>query len=104
MKSGLTMENADLMLQETGDSQSPTHSRSAECHSRQAIQTRADHSDRMDPPSRGLPGKMLLVAPSSSGPVCHQVQQQTDSICITSPRPLAWAVDAFSLPWEDLDP
>ena len=38
-------------------------------------------------PSRGLPGNMLPVAPASSGPVCHQVQQQTASICITGSRP-----------------
>ena len=35
-----TVENLDLVFQETSDSQSPTHSRPAECGSRQAIQAR----------------------------------------------------------------
>ena len=43
------------------------------------------------------------MAPASSGPVCHQVQQLPQFVSVV-PDPLAWAVDAFSLPWEDLDP
>ena len=43
------------MQQETGDSQSLTHSRLAECHSRQAVQARPDHQDRMVLPAKGLP-------------------------------------------------
>ena len=58
-----------------------------ECHSRQAIQASLDHSDGMVSPSRGLPVDFLPVAPSSSGPVCHQVQQQIALICVTSTRP-----------------
>ena len=46
-----------------------TYSRLTECHTRQAILARPDHPERMDPPSRGLPVSMLLVAPASSGPV-----------------------------------
>ena len=38
-----TVENLDLVYQETSDSQSPIHSRPAECGSRQAIQARPDH-------------------------------------------------------------
>ena len=41
------MENPDLVLQETGDPQGPTQSRLAECGSRQAIQARPDHPDRV---------------------------------------------------------
>ena len=57
----------------------------------------------MVPPSRGLPSNMLLVAPTSSGPVCDQIQQQTTTVSWV-PDPLAWAVDALGLSWEDLDP
>ena len=81
-----TVENPDLVLQKTGDSQSATHSRPAECHSIQAIQTRLDHLDRMVPPSTDVPVNMLPVVAASSGPVCHQVQQQTASVCITGSR------------------
>ena len=30
---------------------------------------------------------MTPVAPASSGPICHQVQQQTSKVCLTGPRP-----------------
>ena len=80
-------ENHDLVFQEKGDFQSQTHSRLAECYSRQSILVRPDHPNRMVPPFRGLQVDLLLVAPASSGSVCHQVQQQGASICITSSRP-----------------
>ena len=76
----------------------------AERDSRQIVQTRPDHSKRMVPSPRGLPGHMLKLAPVPSGPFCHQVQQQTTTVCVTCSRPQAWAVDALSLSWEDLDP
>ena len=73
-----------ILFQETGDSQSLTHSRPAECDSRQGIEARSDHPNRMVPPSRGLPSNMLLVVPASSGPVCHQVQATT--MCFNGSR------------------
>ena len=36
---------------------------------------------------RGLPSHILPVAPAPSGPVCHQVQQQTATVCVTGSRP-----------------
>ena len=72
------------MCQETGDSHGSTHPRPSECDSRQTIQTRPDHSDRMVSPSRGLPSNMLPVALASSGTVCHQVQQQTATVFYVS--------------------
>ena len=42
-----SVENTDLVFQKTGDSQSLTYSRPAECGSRQAIQARPDHPDRV---------------------------------------------------------
>ena len=54
--------------------------------------------------SRGLPGDMQQVAPTSHRPLCDRVQQQASQIHVTSAGPQAWAVDALSLPWEDLDP
>ena len=68
------MENPDLVLYQAGDSQSPTHSRPAKCHSRQAIQARLDHPDKTVPPFRGLSVNMLPVAPASSTPVCSETQ------------------------------
>ena len=39
-----SVENPDLVFQETGDSQGPTHTRLAECGSRQGIRARPVHS------------------------------------------------------------
>ena len=75
------------MHQETGNSQSSTHPWAAEHDSRQAIQTRPDHSNGMVPSPRDVPSYMLLVAPAPGGLVCHQVQQQTATVCVTSSRP-----------------
>ena len=72
------------MYQEPSDSQSPSHTRPAECDSRQAIQAGPDHSDRVVPPSRGFPSHMQQVAPAPNRLVCHEVRQQAASICVTS--------------------
>ena len=83
MKPGPTMENLDLVCGKTSESQSPTHPRLTECGSRQAIQARPDHPDRVVSPSRGFPINMQQVAPASNRSICHEVQQQVTSICVT---------------------
>ena len=75
----LTMENLDLVYQTSSNSQSLTHSGSAERGSRQAIPFRPDHSNRVVPPSRGFPGYMQQVAQASDRPISHEVQQQVNS-------------------------
>ena len=82
-----SMENPDLVYQETGYSQRTTHSRPAECGSKQAIQARPDHSNRVISPSRGLPSNKQQVAPSSDRPFCNKAQQQTGSVRVTNTRP-----------------
>ena len=72
------------MFRKTGDSQSPTHSRPAEYASRKVIQARPDHPNRVVSPPRGLPFNMQQVAPAPDRPICHQVQQQVSSVCVTS--------------------
>ena len=81
-----TVENPILVHQETGNSQGTSHPRSAERDSRQAIQTWPDHSNGMVPSPRGFPTYMLPVAPATSGPVCHQIQQQIATVCVTGSR------------------
>ena len=98
-----TLENLDLVLQETSDFKGPTHPRPTKSGGRQAIQTRPDHPDRMVPPSRDFSVNMQQVAPTTDRPFCYKVQQQVTSVCVTSAGSLATAVDSFSLPWEDLD-
>ena len=82
-----TVENPDLVYQKTDYSQSSTHPQLSERDSRQAIQTGSDDSNGMVPQSRGLPSNMPPVAPAHCGPVCHQVQQQAPTVCLTGPRP-----------------
>ena len=83
MKSGPLVENPGLVYHKTGDPQSPTHPWHAECGSRQATQARPDHPDRVVSPSRGLPNNMQQVAPAPNRPICHEVQQQITSVCVT---------------------
>ena len=82
-----SVENPDLVLQKARYSQSPTHSRLADCSSRQTIKTRPDYSNRVVSPPKGLPFNMLQVAPTSDRTFWYEGQQQTDPICVTSTRP-----------------
>ena len=82
-----TVENPVLVHQAAGNPQGMSHPQPAERDSRQAIQAWPDHSNRVVTSSRSVPSYMQPVAPTSSGPVCHQVQQQTPTVCLTSPRP-----------------
>ena len=70
-----------------GNPQGTSHPRPAERDRRQAIQTWPDHSNRVVTSSRSVPSYMIPVAPAPSGPVCHQVLQQTATVCVTGPRP-----------------
>ena len=91
MKSGsmcaLLWENPVLVHQEASNSQGTSHPRPAERDSRQAIQPRPDHPDGMVPSPRSVQSYMLPVAPATCGPVCHQIQQQTTTVCITGSGP-----------------
>ena len=78
------MENLDLVYQTSSNSKSPTHSGPAERGSRQAIPFRPDYSNRMVPLSRGFPSYMQQVALAPDRPICHEVQQQVTSVCVTS--------------------
>ena len=75
------------MYQTAGNPQGTSHARPAERDSRQAIQTWPDHSNRVVTSSRNIPSYMLPVAPTPGGPVCHQIQQQTATVCVTGSRP-----------------
>ena len=81
-----TVEDLVLVYQETSNSQSQTHTRPAKRDSRQAIQIRLNHSDRVVSPSRIIRGNMQQVALASDRPICHQFQQQVASICVPNAR------------------
>ena len=79
-----TLENLDLVHQETSDSKGPTHSRPLKCSGGQTIQIGTDHPNIMVPPSRGFSSPVQQVAPASNRSLCHEIQQQTAPVCITS--------------------
>ena len=82
-----TVENTVLVYQAASNPQGTSHPRPAERDSRQAIQAWPDHPNGVVASSRSVQSYMQPVAPTSSGPVCHQVQQQTSTVCLTGPRP-----------------
>ena len=79
-----TLENLDLVFPEASDSKSPTHPRPFKCDSGQAIQAGSDHPDRVVPPSRSFSEHMQHMAPASNRSVCHKVQPQVTSVCVSS--------------------
>ena len=46
---------------------------------------------------------MQQVAPASDISICHEVNNKLPLFVSPVQNPLAWAADALSLPWEDLD-
>ena len=79
-----TVENLDLVFPATSDSKSPSYSRPSKCDSRQAIQPGSDHPNRMVPPSGSLSTTMQPMVPASNRPICHEVQPQVASVCLSS--------------------
>ena len=79
-----TVENLDLVFPATSDSKSPTHPRPFKCDSRQALQAGSDHPNRMVPPSGSFPTTMQSMTPASNRPICHEVQPQVTSVCLSS--------------------
>ena len=75
---------SDLVFKKIGGSQSRHIMWPAECGTRQAIQARPDHPNRVVSPPRGLPFNMQQVTPAPNRPICHEVQQQISSVCVTS--------------------
>ena len=79
-----TVENLDLVFPATSDCKSSTHPRPTKCDSGQTIQAGSDHPDRVVPPSGSFSKVMQQMAPASDRPICHEVQPQVTSVCISS--------------------
>ena len=93
-----SLENLDLVHRETSDSEGPTNSRPLKCSGRQIVQIGTDH-----------PNRMVFEALSNRW---HQPQTDLFATRFNNklplfvspvPDPMVTAVDALSLPWEDLD-
>ena len=82
-----TVENLDLVFPATSDPKSPTHPRPFKCDSRQAIQAGSAHPNRVVPPSGSFSTNMQPMAPPSNRSVCHEVQPQITSVCLSSTGP-----------------
>ena len=78
------VENLGLVFPATSDSKSPTYPWPTKCDSRQAIQAKSDHPNRMVPPSGRFSKIMQQMAPASDRPICHEVQPQATSVCFSS--------------------
>ena len=76
----------------------------AECGSRQTIQAKPDYSNGVVSPSRGLPGNVQQVAPTSNRPLLTRFNNNLAKFVSPVPDAQAWAVDVLSLPLEGLDP
>ena len=79
-----TLENLDLVFSATSNSKSPTHPRPSERDSRQTIQTGSGHPNRMVPPSGGFSTDLQPMAPASNRSICHEVQPQVTSVCLSN--------------------
>ena len=79
-----TVENLDLVFPATSDSKSPTYRWPTKCDSRQAIPAQSDHPNRMVPPSGRFSKLVQQMAPASDRPICHEVQPQVTSVCLSS--------------------
>ena len=80
------LEDPNLVQQEPSDSKGASHPRPVERGSRQAIQARADYSDRMVSASPSVRPYMQQVASTSNRSFCHQIQHQTPNVCVTGAR------------------
>ena len=98
-----SMATPVLVQSETGCSKRQAHPWSSECDCRQVVSARPNHSDRMVPSSGGAQPSGSDLAPSPSGHVCNKVQLQTSPYVSPVPDPNAWAVDALTVSWENLD-
>ena len=79
-----SMENLDLVYQPPDNLKCPAHPRPSKCDSRQAIQAGSDHPNRMVPPSGSFSTNMQPMAPASNRSICHEVQPQVTSVCLSS--------------------
>ena len=82
-----TVENLDLVFPATSYPNRSTHPGPFKCDSRQAIQAGSDHPNRMVPPSGRFSRDMQSMAPSSNRSICHEVQPQVASVCLSSTGP-----------------
>ena len=99
-----TLENPDLVPKKAGYFQGLTHSKLAECGSRQAIQVRPDHPNRVVSPPREVFHSICNRWHQPQIDLFRTIFNNKLTQFVSSvPDPLAKTVDVLSLSWEDLD-
>ena len=99
-----TVENPVLVYQTAGKSQGTSHPRPAERDSRQAIQTWPDHSNRVVTSSKVFQAICSRWHQPQVDLFATRFNNKLPQFVSPVPDPQAWAVDALSLSWENLDP
>ena len=78
---------SDGFLQPQGNfAKGSSYPRVSQCDSRQSVSQGQDYSDRMVPSSQNFSGNLPNLAQTNGRYVCDQDEQQTTSLCISSPR------------------
>ena len=77
------LETPVLVPPQRNSSESPAHSGSVKCDSRQALSAQSGNPDRVVTRSEGVQSLVLEMGPTTSGSVCHPVQLQTPQVCLT---------------------
>ena len=98
-----TVEDLDLVFPETSNTKGPTHPRPPQRDSGQTIQAGSDHTDRVVPPSRNFSKNMSEWHLPQIDLFATRFNHKLPQFVSPVPDPLAVAVDALTLPWEDID-
>ena len=96
--------NPVLVYHAASNPQGMSHPRLAERDSRQAIQAWPDHSSRVVASSRSVLSDMHWWHQPEVDLFATRFNNKLPQFVSLVPDPQAWAVDALSLSWEDLDP
>ena len=93
-----------VLVQSQGNlPESTSHSGPAQCDSRQTVQTPSSHSDGVISSPGCLCTDLPQMPSSQGGPVAMRYNCKLPQFVSPVPNPKAWAMDASTLSWEDLD-
>ena len=93
-----------VLVQSQGNlPESTSHSGPAQCDSRQTVQTPSSHSDGVVSSPGCLCSDLPQMPSSQGGPVAMRYNCKLPQFVSPVPNPKAWAMDASTLSWEDLD-
>ena len=80
------MASHGFLSSQSNFAEGSTHSGLSECDSRQSFTQGQGHTDRMVSSSQNFSKDLPNLAQANDRLVCHQNEQQTSSVCVSSPR------------------